>query len=249
MREAGRVASNEWFTALAIWFRRVLRRSGTRPLDRSLRSLAGARRRAEERVTVSANPQVPTDWSRDGHFLMYYELAKDTDRDLWVLPVTPDGKPEAGAKPRPFLRTPFNERFGRFSPEPNPRWVAYDSDESGRFEVYVQAFPEPKGKRLISNGGGQYPAWSADGRELFYLSADSKLMAVKLKLGADSMQALAPSALFDLADDGSTTGSSPFVVAPDGKRFLVRVPAETGAQPLEVIVNWPALLKKGSGTE
>ena len=92
----------------------------------------------EERVTESANPQVPTDWSRDGHFLMYYELAKDTDRDLWVLAVTPDGKPEAGAKPRPFLRTPFNERFGRFSPEPNPRWVAYDSDESGRFEVYVQ---------------------------------------------------------------------------------------------------------------
>src|SRR5262249_24999283 len=157
---------------------------------------------------------------------------KDTDRDLWVLPVTSDGKPEAGAKPRPFLQTPFNERFGRFSPESNPRWVAYDSDESGIFEVYVRTFPEPKGKWLISKAGGQYAGWGPDGREIFYRSADSKLMGVKLELGADSLEASPPSALFDIEDDGSTTGSSPFAIAPDGKRFLVRVPAETGAQPV-----------------
>ena len=197
---------------------------------------------AEERIAESGNVQIPTDWSRDGRTLMYYEFAQGTNRDLWVLPVTPDGKPEAGAKP--YLRAPFNERFGRFSPEPNPRWVAYESDETGRFEIYVQAYPEPKGKWLVSSGGGQFPAWGPGGRELFYLSADSKLMAAKLKVVATALQALTPSALFEVGDDGNF--GSPFAVAPDGQRFLVAVPIDEGTQPLEVIVNWTALLKKGS---
>ena len=140
------------------------------------------------------------------------------------------------------MQAPFNERFARFSPEPSPRWVAYDSDESGRYEVYIQAYPEPKGKWQVSNGGGQYPAWSPDGREIFYVSADSKLMAVKLKVDADAVAPSAPVALFEV---DVQVLSPPYSVSPDGKRFLVRVPVESAGQPLEVILNWPALLKKG----
>ena len=158
-----------------------------------------------------------------------------------MLPVTPDGKPSG--QPRPYLRTQFNERFGRFSPEPTPRWVAYDSNESGRVEVYIQAHPEPKGKWQVSNGGGQFPAWSPDGRELFYVSADSKLMAVKLKVDADAVAPSTPVALFEVHLQGLGTSA----VAPDGKRFLVSVPVDSaGQQPLEVIVNWPALIKKAA---
>lgn len=202
----------------------------------------------EQRVTESANLQWPTDWSRDGRQLLYYELAPDTQRDLWVLPVTPDGQPEQGAKARPYLRTRFNEYLGRFSPEvragPGPRWVAYTSGESGRNEVYVQAFPEPRGKFQISTGGGTYPEWSPDGRGLYYESPEGKLMVADLQLGADSVTPSAPRELFTLPNTGIVT---PYAVAPDGKRFLVT--QEGGSQPLEVVVNWPALLKPGASQE
>jgi hypothetical protein len=92
------------------------------------------------------------------------------------LPVTPEGKVAPNAKTRPYLRTQFNERSGRFSPEPEPHWVAYQSDESGRPEVYVDAFPEARNKVPISTGGGGFPEWSLDGRELFYLAPGLKLI-------------------------------------------------------------------------
>jgi hypothetical protein len=160
---------------------------------------------------------------------------------LWVLPVTPDGKPEAGAKPRPYLRSRFNESHGRFSPEHRPNWVAYHSDESGRNEIYLRTFPELHGKVQISSGGGSFPEWSPDGKELFYV-ARNKLMAVGLKLDAQSVVPSRPRELFAIPRGGAM---QPFTTGPDGKRFLMGVPAG-GAQPLEVVINWPALLKKGS---
>ena len=87
-----------------------------------------------------------------------------------ILPGTP-------AKARPYLRTPFNEFFAKFSPELEPHWVAYQSDETGRTEIYVQSFPEPGAKVKISTAGGINPAWGPDGREIFYVSPDSKLLA------------------------------------------------------------------------
>ena len=120
---------------------------------------------------------------------------------------------------------------------------------SGRREVYVQAYPEPKGKWLVSSGGGSYPAWSPDGRAIYYVSGDSKLMAVNLKVGAESVQPSTPTELFGVAADLVANGGYPFAVSPDGQRFLVRVPAATSAPTLEVIVNWPALLKKGAAGE
>jgi Tol biopolymer transport system component len=194
-------------------------------------------------IPASGRNLWPNDWSKDGRMLLYYEQAKDTQRDLWVLPVKPNGQPDGAA--RPYLRTRFNEFLGRFSPEPNPRWVAYRSDESGTSEIYVQAFPEPRGKVQISTGGGLYLDWSPDGRHLYYLSTDSRLMAVDLKQGADTLVPSAPRELFPVA---MSTTFQPFAVSPDGRRFLVQVPVG-GSQPLEVIVNWPALLKKGAPVE
>ena len=140
-------------------------------------------------------------------------------------------------------RSPFVERSGRFSPEAPPRWVTYHSDGTGRWEVYIQAFPEPRGATQISKGGGQYPQWGADASELFYVSPDNKLMVVDLKIGADTVEPSTPRELFPLpaVDDGW----SPYDTAADGQRFLVRATPEHGAsQPLTVIVNWPALLKE-----
>jgi Tol biopolymer transport system component len=220
--------------------RQVMFSAGS-PLNLHGKEASGAG--SEQRVTESPSGQFPTDWSRDGRLVLYYEIAPDTQRDLWVLPVTPDGTPEAGAKARPYLRTRFNEYQGRFSPEYSPRWVAYTSDESGRDEVYVQGFPEPRGKFQISTGGGAYPEWSPDGRELYYVSADGKLMAAGVKLGADSPAPSTPRELFGVLPAGV---GSPYTVAPDGKRFLV---ASAGSQSLEVVVNWTALLKQGAAAE
>jgi Tol biopolymer transport system component len=197
----------------------------------------------EQRPVQSPNSQFPTDWSADGRWALFYEVAPDTGRDLGVLPMGPEGKPAGQAKP--YLRTPFNEGWGRFSPDSSPRWVAYQSDESGRSEVYIQAFPETRGKFQISTGGGQFPQWGPGGRELFYVSSDFKVMAVSLKLAADSVEPSAPRELFPLP--AVDTGWSPYETAPDGQRFLVRaVPQQQASQPLTVIVNWPALLKKGA---
>jgi eukaryotic-like serine/threonine-protein kinase len=197
-----------------------------------------------ERILPQANWTI-TDWSRDGRFVLYTEVDPRTLRDLWILPVTPDGRVQPGAEPTLYLRTPFNESQGRFAPDPSPRWIAYQSDESGRYEIYIQSFPDPHGATRISTSGGQYPQWSPDGRELFYVSPDHKLMVVSIKLGADSVQPSAPHELFTLPADDLASTFSPYEVAPDGQRFLVRTESEQ-ITPLTVVMNWPALLKKKS---
>jgi Tol biopolymer transport system component/predicted Ser/Thr protein kinase len=193
----------------------------------------------EERVLKSETPQVPLDWSTDGRLILYNAEAPDTGRDLWTLEVTPDGRPQPGAKPRPYIREPFNQSLARFSP--NMGWVAYQSDESGRAEVYLRSFPEPREKIRISTVGGRNPEWAPDGRKLFYISFDDRLMEVALKLGPGSAEPSLPRALFQLP--GGLTGLDPFDVAQDGQRFLVPAMADK-VEPLTVIVNWPALLKK-----
>jgi Tol biopolymer transport system component len=188
-----------------------------------------------QRVTQSTNNQFATDWSRDGRFVLYHEIAPGTQRDLWV--VSPTG---GNSTSRPYLRTAFNESWGRFSPEPTPRWVAYQSDETRRLEVYVDTFPEPTDKKRISTNGGTYPQWSADGRELFYVSADFKLMAVSINYGGESVNPSASRELFALSP--LNTGLSPYDTAPDGQHFLVRAaPDRATSQPLTMIVNWSKL--------
>jgi len=169
----------------------------------------------------------------------------NTKSDLWMLPMTSDGKMREAEAPKPYLRTPFNELNGRFQPGPGPRWVAYQSDESGRDEIYIDSFPQPRGKKRISTGGGRFPEWGTGGRELFYLSPEDKLMAVRLKLEADTVEPSMPRELFRLPVS-SIDFSGHYEVSRDGQRFLVLTNPEARPQALTLIVNWQALLKRGA---
>jgi eukaryotic-like serine/threonine-protein kinase len=171
-----------------------------------------------------------THWSLDGRFILYQSLAKDTGIDLWIAPQFGD------RKPFPYLNTKFNEEEGSFSPD--GRWIAYVSDESGREEVYVQAFPLSGAKRQISAGGGSEPNWRTDGTELFYVAADRNLMAVPIKAGA-TVEAGVPKSLFPITANADHRS---YAVANDGQRFLVST--SVGAVPITVVLNWQAGLKK-----
>ena len=185
----------------------------------------------EELLYETAVVTLPTDWSRDGRFAIFENIAAKTGYDLWVLPLSGD------RKPFPFLQTEFGERDGRLSPD--GRWLAYDSNETGSYEVYVQAFPGKEGKWQVSAKGGDRPVWRRDGKELFYIAGDSKLMAVDVKTGVQFEHGV-PKALFE----ARTPGYASFDVAPDGKRFLLTNSLEQGAnQPMTVVVNWAAGLK------
>jgi Tol biopolymer transport system component len=187
---------------------------------------------------------MPTDWSGDGRWVLTRESGAETKYDIWKTPMIPDGRAQEGSTPTPYLRTRFNESQARFSPEPSPRWVAYTSDESGRNEVYIDAFPEPRARVRISTAGGHQPQWGTGGRELFYVSPENKLMAVSLKLGADKVEPLAPRELFPL-HLRSSAGPT-YEPSRDGQRILVVTSPEVAPQPLTIIVNWPALLKEAA---
>ena len=196
---------------------------------------------AEQGLTHSGNAQFPMDWSRNGKFILYEEdTVPGNRRSLWILPTTP-----SDAKPRLYQRTTFSESNGQISPD--TRWLAFQSNESGRFEIYIDGFPEPRGRVRISTGGGVLPEWSSDGRELFFVSDDSMLMSVSLKPGPVSLQPSAPHALFPLLV--IDTDVSPYDVTPDRERFLVLEAAEHATQPLTVIANWPALLNKATNSQ
>jgi eukaryotic-like serine/threonine-protein kinase len=173
------------------------------------------------------------DWSPDGKWVVYHEVGHDTASDIWLLPLTGDRKPV------PYLQTPFDERSARFSPD--GKWMAYESDESGRTEIYVQTFPASGAKYQISTLGGTDAQWRRDGKELFYIGADKKLMAVPVKLGS-TLQVAAPQALFPVPEINSV-----YQPSVDGQRFLVDVPAGgevAAAPPLTVVTNWEKGLKK-----
>jgi len=184
---------------------------------------------------------IPSDVSADGRFLTYYRTDPKTQLDIWTLPM---GSPGAGAAdartPVPFLHADYNESEGQFSPD--GRWMAYVSDESGAPQVYVQSFPTLGGQRQVSAAGGTQPRWRRDGKELFYLAPDRKLMAVTVRTGA-TFDADAPRALFQTALDLNEVRQT-YDVAPDGQRFLLNTRVDEGAPPITVVLNWLALLKK-----
>jgi serine/threonine protein kinase len=187
---------------------------------------------AEQRLTESPHRQFATDWSPDGRWILHDEHIGNQS-SIQILPAPP-----ATGASRPYLKTGFNEAAGRFSPD--GKWVAFQSDESGRDEVYIDTFPDPHGKTLVSARGGTFPHWAAAGRELFYLAADSMLMSVDVQLGPGSAKLSTPRPLFPAT---IKEGISPYAPTPDGKRILVMEPEKT-ARPLKVIVNWPALLNE-----
>jgi Tol biopolymer transport system component len=188
----------------------------------------------EELLVQEGGLKVPTDLSSDGRFLAYHVIDNKTKTwDLGLYSV-------AGKKTSAFLSTPAAEVNGRFSPD--GRWIAYQSDESGTVEVYVRPFPGPGGKWQISTAGGGQPVWNRNGKEIFYVAADNKLMAVDVK--ADSgFEAGPPRALFDV--HLKSVNGWKYDVSPDGQRFLANVViGEVKTNPITLVLNWAAETKK-----
>ena len=158
-------------------------------LDLYERSLSGASASTDTLLLETPDHKNTCDWSADGRFLLYAVQSATTAVDLWALPLFGDRKPMLVAQ------TPANDLRGQFSPD--GRSVAYESSESGRPEIYVQAFPEPVWKVQISTGGGDAPLWRADGRELFFRSPDGQLMAARISSDGRSLDSAA-SALFSM---------------------------------------------------
>lgn len=176
----------------------------------------------------------PSDWSSDGRFLAYYRTDPQTNLDLWILTLADEGKPMA------LLHSNFNESQGQFSPD--GKWIAYVSDESGSPQVYVQSFPTLTGKWQVSSAGGSQPRWRRDGKELFYLAPDRKLMAVTVRTG-QAFDSESPQALFETILPFEAQRQS-FSVSADGQRFLLNAPVEADSSPYTIVLNWTGLLKK-----
>ena len=171
------------------------------------------------------------DWSRRG-FLLYNGYDPKTGVDILAFPVDGD------RTPFPVVETRFEERDAQFSPDGN--WIAYQSDESGRFEIYVQRFPRGGNKRISTTGGAQV-RWPRDGKELFYIAMDGRLMAVPIRLTADTVEHDAPVPLFPTRVGGAVQGGlnrQQYVVTSDGHRFLMSTLPEVNPSPIEVILNW-----------
>jgi Tol biopolymer transport system component/predicted Ser/Thr protein kinase len=194
---------------------------------------------APELLVKSATQKHPNHWSLDGRFLIYDDHTTQ-QQDLWIVPMTGD------RKPIPFLVTPADETSANFSPD--TKWIVYSSDESGRREVYVQGFVPDHvpaagvGKWQISTAGGDKPRWRRDGKELYYIAPDGKMMAVPIKSTATTFEPGIAIPLFET----HVTGFMPYDVAPDG-RFLINTVMENAAantSPITVVLNWTAGLKK-----
>jgi Tol biopolymer transport system component len=220
--------------------RRIIFRSTRKgPYDLYQRLTNGAG--SDELLLQSPVTKSPEDVSPDGRFLMYRVLEVKS-RDLWALPLQGD------RKPFPVVNTEFEEREGQFEPG-SGRWIAYVSNASGRFEVYVQPFPGAGGKWQVSTAGGFQPRWRHDGKELFYLGLDGALKAVSIMLAPDGQNVGVgkPIALFrPRIAEGAIPGINrqQYAVTPDGQRFLVITEEEGSVAPVTVVLNWAGAAKR-----
>ena len=223
-------------------------RKGTIDLYQKSSSGVGAE---DPLLESSAQARVPTDWSVDGRFLLYMTASLQTASDIWVLPV--DGshvsmtagrsEPAEGRTPWEFLRTRFDERQGAFSPD--GQWVAYTSNESGRYEIYVRPFagPTASGEAAnaaaaqwqLSTSGGIYPRWRPDGKELYYLGPRGEMMAVPIAATGPTLNPGAPVVLFTTRMVGGVERQ--YDVTRDG-RFLINTVLGDASAPITLLQNW-----------
>ncbi len=202
-------------------------RNGT--FDLWIRSSSGAS--PEQLLLEAPESEWPLHWSKDGRFLLYQTSDLETKWDLWVLPMIGSDR-----TPLVVANSPFVERMGQFSPD--GRWLAYETNESGRPEIVAQAFPRASGRFAVSTGGGTAPRWRADGNEIFFIAPDGKMMAVPITTTGSAFEAGKPTALFPTNIMGLPFKSQ-YTVSRDG-RFLVNnlQPDEGTVSPITLILNW-----------
>jgi Tol biopolymer transport system component/tRNA A-37 threonylcarbamoyl transferase component Bud32 len=211
--------------------RRIVYAAARKAVDLMLKDASGVRE--AEVLLESEVDKYPTDWSKDGRYILYVSVTADGSFDQWALPTGGDRKPIV------IANTPFHETAASLSPD--GRLVAYHSNQSGRSEVYVQDFPEPTERWQISSAGGAEPYWRGDGRELYFRTSDGKVMAVPVT-PAPSFKAGSPELLFQ-ARFPTINARGRFEPTPDGQRFLVlsSMSRET-ITPTTVVLNWTSLL-------
>jgi eukaryotic-like serine/threonine-protein kinase len=228
MTSSGDVAGNLLFSGDAM--RGVFGMFGESGLTMTLARLGSGA--APVPLPVTGQNSQPTDWL--GSRIVYDTSGRDgrgSDRSLYLYDL------ESGSS-RPLVETPADEMFGVISPD--RRWLAYASNESGHWDVYVQGFPEASGRWRITTDGGHQPRWNPRGGELFYLAPDRQMMSVGVRAAASAFQWDTPRPLFqtDIVDLGPYRGSWGYAVAPDGNRFLILTRKPQGPGPAVVIVNW-----------
>ncbi|MEO6080481.1 MAG: TIR domain-containing protein [Steroidobacteraceae bacterium] len=197
-----------------------------------------------EQILSTDEEKIPSSWSPDGRYLLFFSANPATGVDTWILPMTGDRLPSV------MLKTPFFEVWPRFSPD--GKWVAYQSDESGRFEIYVRSFVELDGKGSVpslgsgrwqvSTAGGTFPVWSPDGRELYFLNPAGEMIASSIKGNGAVVTPGTPVKLFATKVLGRGTDNATgrqYDVAPDG-RFLINetMDSDTATLPITLIQNW-----------
>jgi Tol biopolymer transport system component len=184
----------------------------------------------EEAIAEAPNNRWPLDWSKDGRFLLYHEDDPKTGSDIWALPMTGSDR-----TPIVVANTPSSEPTGQFSPD--GRWVAYDTNESGQFQIVVQPFPNPSGKSQVSTAGGTTPRWRADGQEVYFIAPDGKLMAAVIHASASSFEAETPVPLFQTRIN-NIGSKQQYAVAPDGRFLINQIMDDSSATPITLILNW-----------
>jgi Tol biopolymer transport system component len=198
---------------------------------------------AEEVLYADDHDKFVTSWSPDRRFLLYNAAGPKTGQAIWVLPLPERPADEAkreSAKPFVFGQTAFNDRDGKFSPD--GRWVAYVSTESKRAEVYVAPFPGPGGKKQVSLSGGALPRWRSDGKVIFYVGPDQRLMSAEVNGQGKTFDVGQVRPVFE---QPVLTRGYLYDVSRDGQQFLLAVTAgQTTSEPLTLVENWVAGLKK-----
>ncbi len=181
--------------------------------------------------------QLVSDWSRDGRYIVYDRLDPQAGGGfgIWILPLFGD------KKPFPFIQNAYNLLTPTFSPD--GKWIAYSSQESGRREIFISSFPGANSKWQVSANGGAAPRWRADGKELFYISEDNKLMTVEIQEKGSSLEIGNTQTLFSV--NASSSLLLPYDVTSDGKKFVIVVPVSgSGGEPITLVTNWVAAVKK-----
>jgi Tol biopolymer transport system component len=201
----------------------------------------------EELLYESDLVKMPLSWSVATDTVLFYVVDPKSSNDIWAIPLKGD------RKPFPVLQTAFSESHPQISPD--GKWFAYESNETGNIEIYVQSFPPGRGKWQISNKGGAFARWRSDGKELFYMTTPSygKIAAVSVQATASTFEFSAPQLLSDSGylnnGFGHPANWNTFDVSADGQRFLIPRPEAANIMavantPINIVLNWTALLNK-----